>query len=365
MLSKSAWYSKNAIRNALKSRSFSDVMNADEKRKYLETWLGGMSGESYTNRLVKAAALKKAQGQHVNTKDKRGLERVASSSSPSTSSPPSSSFNIVAPLPIEQPTLSYANAKGGAKFNVANSSQLAIPVVTMNDWSSPSVDKLIEMQINSIKSTINVYTLDFTGSEHIGVDHMSRILDHVNRLNGSDKLQMLVQNVPAAFDDVVRAFKYTTLRVVQGHQQIDSSLEATKPGVEAKVKASAGKNKTIIHHGTVRSGQQIYANGGSLVVIGSVNDGAEVLADGDVHIYGQLMGRAVAGLDGSENGALFIRQFNSSLVGINDAFVMVDDCPELGAFKNKPIHIKKTTASDSNQKVLCSDGTTYLSISYL
>jgi len=301
--------------------------------------------------------LKKAQSQPSNINDKK----VATSSSSS-----SSQFNIVTPLPIEQPATNNANAKESAKFTVASSNQLALPVVTIVDWTSPSVEKLIETHINSIKSTINVYALDFTGSEKVDIGIMSRILDHVNRLNGNDKLQMLAQNVPPAFRDIVQDFKNNiALRVANDHQEIDGSLEMAKPAVQTKVKASTTVNKTIIHHGTVRSGQQIYASGGSLVVIGSVNDGAEVLADGDVHIYGQLLGRAVAGLDGTDNGALFIKQFNSSLVGINDAFVMVDDCPELNAFKNKSIHIKKTTAADTNQKVLCSDGTTYLSICYL
>jgi septum site-determining protein MinC len=56
---------------------------------------------------------------------------------------------------------------------------------------------------------------------------------------------------------------------------------------------------TMIVHHTVRSGQQVYAENTSLVVFGNVSSGAEVLADGDVHIYGRLQGRALAGLSGN------------------------------------------------------------------
>ena len=54
-----------------------------------------------------------------------------------------------------------------------------------------------------------------------------------------------------------------------------------------------------VHVGPVRSGQQLYAAGTSLVVLGSVSPGAEVIADDSIHIYGTLRGRAIAGAKGN------------------------------------------------------------------
>jgi len=92
-----------------------------------------------------------------------------------------------------------------------------------------------------------------------------------------------------------------------------------------------------VHYGAVRSGQQIYADGCSLVVIGSVNNGAEVMADGDIHVYGTLKGRAVAGLGGSSNAHIFVKGFDASLIGIYDSFVAPDACAELKKLQGKEI----------------------------
>lgn len=73
----------------------------------------------------------------------------------------------------------------------------------------------------------------------------------------------------------------------------------------------------------MRSGQQVYAEGRALVVVGAVNGGGEVLADGDVHVYGPLRGRAVAGLGGAASARVFATSFSASLVGVADCFIMV------------------------------------------
>ncbi|WP_241238695.1 septum site-determining protein MinC [Colwellia sp. Arc7-635] len=49
-----------------------------------------------------------------------------------------------------------------------------------------------------------------------------------------------------------------------------------------------------VYRGQIRSGQQVYAKDQNLVVIGSVSAGAEVIADGNIHVYGSLRGRAIA-----------------------------------------------------------------------
>lgn len=66
----------------------------------------------------------------------------------------------------------------------------------------------------------------------------------------------------------------------------------------------------------VRSGQQIYARGGDLVVIASVSAGAELLADGNIHVYGALRGRALAGVQGNTEARIFCQSLNAELVAI-------------------------------------------------
>ncbi len=66
----------------------------------------------------------------------------------------------------------------------------------------------------------------------------------------------------------------------------------------------------------VRSGQQIYARDADLVILGSVSGGAEVIADGSIHIYGALRGRALAGASGSEDTRIFAQILEPELVSV-------------------------------------------------
>ncbi|MFL1461243.1 septum site-determining protein MinC [Roseococcus sp. DSY-14] len=74
--------------------------------------------------------------------------------------------------------------------------------------------------------------------------------------------------------------------------------------------------KTMLVTQAVRAGQRIYAQGADLVVMGAVNAGAEVLADGNIHVYGALRGRAVAGAQEDAEARIFATHFDPELVAI-------------------------------------------------
>ncbi|PSJ47904.1 septum site-determining protein MinC [Zobellella endophytica] len=81
---------------------------------------------------------------------------------------------------------------------------------------------------------------------------------------------------------------------------------------------------TKVHMGPVRSGQQIYAPSGSLVILGPVSNGAEVLADDSIHVYGQLRGRAVAGVKGNESARIYCQQLMAELVSVAGHYQLSD-----------------------------------------
>lgn len=66
----------------------------------------------------------------------------------------------------------------------------------------------------------------------------------------------------------------------------------------------------------VRSGQRIYAQGADLIVTATVNAGAEIIADGNIHVYGALRGRAVAGAADDATARIFALNFDPELVAI-------------------------------------------------
>lgn len=75
----------------------------------------------------------------------------------------------------------------------------------------------------------------------------------------------------------------------------------------------------------VRSGQQIYARGGDLIVTGAVSAGAEVLADGHIHVYGTLRGRALAGVRGLVSAHIYCRRLDAELVSIGGHYRIAED----------------------------------------
>jgi septum site-determining protein MinC len=78
---------------------------------------------------------------------------------------------------------------------------------------------------------------------------------------------------------------------------------------------SAAPSALIVER-TIRSGQQVYARGGDLVVLGAISNGAEVIADGNIYCYGPLRGRALAGASGNRQARIFSSNFGPELISI-------------------------------------------------
>lgn len=83
----------------------------------------------------------------------------------------------------------------------------------------------------------------------------------------------------------------------------------------------------LIHSQPVRSGQRLHARGRDLVVTASVGPGAELMADGCVHVYGCLRGRAMAGTRGETSARVFCQEFHAELVSIAGVFRVFESIP--------------------------------------
>ncbi|GHE32857.1 septum site-determining protein MinC [Vulcaniibacterium thermophilum] len=99
------------------------------------------------------------------------------------------------------------------------------------------------------------------------------------------------------------------------------------PARAAPPPARAAAQPGLVQAAPVRSGQQIYAEQRDLTVLGSVGAGAEVIADGSIHIYGPLRGRALAGAQGFEQARIFCREFHAELVAIAGHYKVLEDIP--------------------------------------
>jgi len=75
----------------------------------------------------------------------------------------------------------------------------------------------------------------------------------------------------------------------------------------------------------LRSGQRVYARQSDVIVIGMVSQGAEVIADGNVHVYGPLRGKAMAGARGDVSARIFTTQLDAELLAVAGVYRVVED----------------------------------------
>jgi septum site-determining protein MinC len=83
----------------------------------------------------------------------------------------------------------------------------------------------------------------------------------------------------------------------------------------------------VVVRTAVRSGQEIYARQTDLIVMAPVNPGAQIFADGHIHIYSTLRGRAMAGAQGLVDARIYVQKLEAELVAIAGAYVASDDIP--------------------------------------
>jgi septum site-determining protein MinC len=107
-----------------------------------------------------------------------------------------------------------------------------------------------------------------------------------------------------------------------------------KPAAEAApapapaAAAAARSEPGLMHVHPVRSGQQVYAQDRDLTVCATVGAGAEVIADGSIHIYGALRGRALAGAGGLATARIFCREFHAELVAVAGHYKVLEEIPK-------------------------------------
>ena len=97
------------------------------------------------------------------------------------------------------------------------------------------------------------------------------------------------------------------------------------PEAAAPVHSTAAKTRLVTQ--PVRSGTQIYARGADLIVTAAVSPGAEIIADGNIHVYGALRGRALAGAVGDVEARIFCSRLEAELVSIAGRYLVSEQLP--------------------------------------
>lgn len=102
---------------------------------------------------------------------------------------------------------------------------------------------------------------------------------------------------------------------------------------EVEVLAVSAARPTVVVDTPVRTGQQVYAENADLIVLGMVSEGAEVIADGNIHVYAPMRGRALAGEKGDQNARIFIQSMQAELVSVAGIYRVFE--------QNLPAHLHR------------------------
>ncbi|WP_445428756.1 septum site-determining protein MinC [Alishewanella sp. HL-SH05] len=151
------------------------------------------------------------------------------------------------------------------------------------------------------------------------------------------KLNLVLVGVTGANNEQKTAAQQAGLAVLQaGKAPVKAAAAVVEKAVQQQATQSIMDSKVVEQ--TVRSGQQIYAKGADLIIKGAVGAGAEVIADGNIHIYGSLRGKAIAGANGDHSKRVYCFNMQAELVSIAGNYWLSDSLQ--GEFWGKPACIK-------------------------
>jgi septum site-determining protein MinC len=168
--------------------------------------------------------------------------------------------------------------------------------------------------------------LDFNAPqlEMPSADELTQLLERIRAIG---LLPVALSGQPERVTALSQAVGLPILGKGRSLKAVEPEPEPEPPAAPEPVAAPAAtaRGGTMVVTTPVRAGQQIYARNKDLVVLGTVNAGSEVIADGSIHVYGRLSGRAIAGARGEADARIFARQFDAEIVSIAGTFRVIED----------------------------------------
>tara|TARA_A100000164_G_C21900409_1_gene770207 strand:- start:273 stop:1028 length:756 start_codon:yes stop_codon:yes gene_type:complete len=152
-----------------------------------------------------------------------------------------------------------------------------------------------------------------------------------------------VKNAPSYLFDKIKSngliIDNSNIVKVQKKIQSQPQLELKIDNVNENKIDSKELNRTMVVESPIRGGQQIYAKNSDLVIMAVVNSGAEVIADGNIHVYAPLRGRALAGASGNSSARIFSLAIAAELLSISGIYRTFEDgWPK--NFIGRPVQVK-------------------------
>lgn len=118
--------------------------------------------------------------------------------------------------------------------------------------------------------------------------------------------------------------------------------------------ATASTPIVLMHHETLRTGQQLIAEQGGVILTADMNSGSELIAAGSVHVYGTIRGRVIAGASGQTQARIFCQKLEAELVSIAGTYHVAEDIPDI--YLGQAVQICLNSTGELEYRPLCTVG---------
>lgn len=224
----------------------------------------------------------------------------------------------------EQPATDTPQQDAQASFQL-KATRLTLTQLELYEYDytlfNRQMSKVLKQAPNFFNQTPVVITLD-------KVRHSEKKIDFIELTQMCQEYGVFPIAIKGGTEEMQLSALAAGLPNIPSGQNSQSSDEDSNDSSDAKTNDTADGEQmrpSKIVTRAVRSGQQIYAAGCDLILLGAVSTGAEVLADGNIHIYAPLRGRALAGIRGNKEAHIFCHQLEAELVSIAGHYKVCED----------------------------------------
>ena len=223
---------------------------------------------------------------------------------------------------------------------------MLVSVLRLNTADAAELDAALEARMAEAPDLMRDMPL-VMDLEALGPLPMSELLVTVERVRRHGFKVIGIQQGEVATAQVGEASGLPLL--VLGAKSGETAARKSAPEPAAPEPRAAPAPAPAVHTPTrvvtqpVRSGQQIYARGGDLIVMGAVSAGAEVLADGHIHVYGTMRGRVLAGVRGLATAHIYCRRLDAELISIGGHYRIAEDILDSERGENRLITLAGET----------------------
>ena len=151
--------------------------------------------------------------------------------------------------------------------------------------------------------------------------------------------------IDGVLGDDARAIQFPVLSPDQPVQRIKASSQLTEAVADkttsdvAPTAVSSHTSNQIYHDEMLRTGQSLVEDHGDIILTASMNSGSEVIAAGNIFIYGAARGRVIAGASGQSSARIFCQSLEAELISIAGTYCVADDIPKQYLKRSVQIHL--------------------------